>query len=195
MEDSSSLVVKIPEGESGKIIGRLTDENIQAIASVYALPEAVRKKRYGNDDRIVGHLARSLGVSPAFIRRAKRDRRVRSRLWDGLTEALDYLFPTLIYYQVELAMPPTRDTKAIRFLAEIIGRIKQHTGVNVNVEVNNGAPTRDGGISEDVGNLLWLKALVESGEAKRLLEAIPAEFVEVPPSERIHVGAGQQPQP
>lgn len=164
-------IIRLPAGESGALVGKLTQRNIEAIARVFALPEPVRRKRYGTDDQVVGYLARSLGISPAFVRRAKGDRRVKAQLWQKVSESLDYLMPTLIYHQVELAMPPFRDNKAFRSIAELAGRLKGG-GVNVqtNVGVNVTVPGRpDGGIAEDMENLSKLRAMREDGTLDRLL--------------------------
>lgn len=172
-------IVKVPEGESGLIRGKLTDQNIEAIAAVYALPEPVRRRKYGNDDAVVRHLAGFCGMSTALVRRAKRDRRVRARLWESLTETLDFLLPTVVYHQAELAMPPHRDTKAARFLAELASRVKQQAGAAVNVNVQQNVQVnqaaQDGGIREDREIAFWLKELIESGQAARIVAAIPVE--------------------
>lgn len=179
MDDTVS-VIRIAEGESGKIVGRLTEKNLEAIAAIYALPEPVRKRKYGTDDAVIGLLAGRLGCSPAFIRRARRDKRVRARVWEGLVEALDFLFPTILYHQVELALPPNRDTKAARFVGEILGRIKQNVAaapdVKVNIQTNvavTSGTAKDGGIAEDSGNFEWLRELHASGDLARLLAAHP----------------------
>ena len=193
MEDTVEIV-KIPEGESGRIVGRLTEKNLEAIAALYALPEAVRRRKHGDDAAVVRHLARQLGVSAPFIRRARRDKRVRARIWEGLTEALDFLFPTIVYHQVERALPPHNDTKSARFIGELLHRIKDSGGVNVNVNQNNATVsvnlTKDGGISEDKGNLEWLREFHESGDLKRLL-TISGHVTEKTPVEQADAGTGE----
>jgi hypothetical protein len=165
-------IVRRPEGESGVVVGRFTERNINEIARLFALPEPVRRKRYGSDDQLIGHLARTLGVSPAFIRRAKGDKRVRKELRDKVVESVEYLMPTIIYRQVELAME--RDTKAARYAAEFVQWIKSS---GVNVQTNVGVQVQmegksDGGIAEDSENLQKLRELRESGALDRLLGRI-----------------------
>ena len=175
MSDDLALVTRLPAGESGRIVGRLTEANIEAIAAVLALPTQVRKRKFGDEVGAINHLARRLGISPALIRRAKRDKRVRKLRDELLLEAIEDLFPTLTYRMVEEALNSEDPTKPYTVLAKIIGKLGD-SGVQVNLNQNSNNTTvnfnQDGGVAEDRANVLWLKEMLESGDAKRLVETL-----------------------
>ncbi len=179
-------IQKLPEGESGKLIGCLSWPVIEAIASIYALPEQVRRKKIGDDNAVVNHLAGQLGVSPALVRRAKRDRRVRRLRDDLLKEAIEDLWPTLVYRLVTHALTSKDPQKSFQALAKVFGKAGE-SGIQVNVNSNNQTALQvnllDGGIQEDRENLLWLKEMLETGQAQRLvdiLKPVEAEIVQAP---------------
>lgn len=177
MSDEVVLLQRLPEGESGKIIGCLTAANIEAIAAVYALPTEVRKRKIGNDDAVVRHLAGRLGISPALVRRARRDKRVRKLRDEILTEAIEALMPDLAFMLVQHAHYAKDPEKPIMALARIFtGRLRE-AGVNVNLNSNNNTLNVNvgDGISEDRENLLWLREMMESGQAERLVAAMKAK--------------------
>lgn len=173
-------VQRLPEGESGKIIGCLTVEVIEAVAAVYALPEQVRRKKIGNDDAVVRYLAGRYGISPALARRAKRDKRVRKLRDEFLKEAVEDLWPTIVHRMIGHVMTARDPERPFMALAKSFGKGGE-SGVQVNVNSNNRTIVMaDGGIQEDRENLLWLKETVESGLAQRLISQLHSRAVDVP---------------
>lgn len=190
MNDDLALVTRVPEGESGHVIGRLTEANVEAIAAAYALPDQVRRRKYGDNDALVRNLAGRLGISPALVRRAKRDKRVRRLRDELLLEAVEDLFPTLTFRLVEQVMTSEDPTKPYATLAKVFGKLKE-SGVSVNVNQNSNNTTvnfnQDGGVAEDRANALWLKEMLESGDAKRIVETLNGR---VPVEAEAHIVQG-----
>ena len=163
-------IQRIPEGESGEAKGRLTQTVLESMASYFAIPEPIRRQRFGADD--VAFLADRLGVTRGFVRKSQRDRRLVSSLRERVNQAVVFMMPAIIHRQAILAFEKD-DTRAARLLLEIAGFIKQ-AGVSVNLNQQIGGlhvHHRDGGQDEDRENLLWLREMLESGNAQKMVEA------------------------
>lgn len=162
-------VVRLPEGESGAVVGRLSETVVEKIASYCALPSHVRKsergKRYATD---VAFLAAKLGVTPAFIRKSQRDRRVLGAIRRELDVALTHLMPDLVFVQVQKGL--AGDKGSFESVSKILGWLKD-SGVTVNNMIqNNTNVSKDGAIQEDLRNYSWMRELRETG----VMDQIPS---------------------
>lgn len=164
-------VIRLPEGESGAIQGRLTERVLQSMASYWAIPVRERRRQFGtkdvNDDIIF--LASKLGVTRGFVRRSLRDKRLLAAVTEECNAAIVLLMPTILHGQVEKAIEE-RDTRATELLmraARWLPDDKKGVQVNVGVQVNNGSSTEM--IRQDLENIEFLRQMKETGEIDRLL--------------------------
>lgn len=142
-------ITRVPEGESGLRIGKLTDERLEILGDYFARCRAER-------DTIPLHqLALIAGLSPAQIRHAQRDKRVLARVreqadaeavYDGI-EARAFIRATIQAVK-EGKAPWTEGLKAARTQLELDGSLKK-MGTSVNVVNQNVQPTSIMDISDE----------------------------------------------
>lgn len=78
--------MKLQEGETGKLQGKMTEDRLEALSEYWGCPETERKERWGEPQDI----ARLLGISPATARKAKVDKRVKAQIKDAMENKLLY---------------------------------------------------------------------------------------------------------
>jgi hypothetical protein len=113
----------------------MTDDRAMELASWYALSAPEKKESGLPDERAV---AEFLGVSTAFVRKAKEDKRVRDRVKERLDIELLYTVVELRpHLRAAASDPEHRDfLKAVRVVEELAGNLKAKGMGNVPVNVN-----------------------------------------------------------
>ena len=113
----------------------MTDERASELASWYSLPDSEKKKTGLPDERAV---AEFLGVSTAFVRRAKEDKRVTARVREKLDIALLYDIVESRPLLAQVAKDPGHKefVKAARTLEELAGNLTRRMGAPAPVNVN-----------------------------------------------------------
>ena len=133
-------LVRIQEGESGKIDQRLTEERIEELAGWYGLSKQEKAEAKLPEVR---ELAQLLGISPALVRKAREDKRVMAQVRDRLDIELLYAVvearPVLRKLIHDESVKPDNRIKAIRTQEELAGFLKQ--GPKSIVSVSNIVPT------------------------------------------------------
>lgn len=170
MSSHTVEIRRVPEGESGVVQGRLTENVLESIASFYALPDEARRRNGAADPDGVAFLASRLGVTRGFVRKQHRNPKVLAAIRRRLNEVVTLMMPNVINAQYKLAVEMA-DIKSARFLAEIAGVLKPggitvQQNVGVNMQVNN---AKDGGIQEDSEILASVRNLRASGVLDRIL--------------------------
>lgn len=130
-------IVKLPEGESGKILNNMTEERLSELSSWFALSKKEKTSVGMPDERAV---AEFLGTTVAFVRKAKEDDRVLEKVRAKLDLALLYdvveTRPLLRKIALDDAQKPEMRLKAQRTLEELAGNLQKRFGPPVNVQVN-----------------------------------------------------------
>jgi len=125
--------VKLPEGESGVVRGNLTEERQDALAEWYGKTQA-EKIAAGLPDP--GSVAQLLGISTATVRKAKKDKRIISKIREQLDRQLLYDVVEIrpVIKAMALNENEKGDTrlKAARTIEELAGNLKKTPAVELN---------------------------------------------------------------
>ena len=129
-------VVRVEEGESGAVTGRLTEPRLRALAAWWALPARCKT---GDIPRDVLGLASALGTSPGLVRRAQRDPRVAEQVRKNTQLAAIYGMPDVLDVQLQIAAAREHKDcgKAARYVAEVAGAIKSGQSISTTTNVVN----------------------------------------------------------
>lgn len=121
-------VQRVGEGETGLTHNQvLTARRLESIAEWWSIPEEQR------NPRTILDLARSLGVSPASIRKWQRDPRMVRRVDQKTKDSLTYLMPNVIWAMYKRVMQ-YEDIQAAKVL--LAGKQMGSSGINVTTQVN-----------------------------------------------------------
>lgn len=134
---NAKIVVR-PEGESGHVLNRMTDERASELSSWYALSRREKAEAGVPDERAVAEM---LGTSVAFVRRAREDKRVLEQVKAKLDLALLYDIvetrPMLKKIALDEGEKADARIKAHRTMEELAGNLAKKYGAPVAVTVNN----------------------------------------------------------
>lgn len=159
-------IERIQEGESGVRKGNLTEERIEAISDYWGCPETERKERWGEPQDI----ARLLGISPATVRKAKVDKRVKAQIKDAMENKLlyDVIEARAIALKILHSEKERGDTKikAWRTLEQMHGTLTSNAPqVNITNDFSTYENLTDEQVSEMYDNYARKRGYLRNGES------------------------------